>query len=616
MAISPEARANEGAAKMPSPSLSRQTEPRACEETSQEDSEWAAPIARDLPQGAASAATTSSTNGEAFASSRSPQYKVDHIGRHMKSSKLRHAWVFFLSDAELKVELEHSRFSGKKKVLVDGKLLFSTTDKHLTWCWQHPESKAKISLHSENGRHSLRCEEPDTENGAAYASCDYEDSVLPEQPQSGMSGMSMSPCSVSQLRTPRCATPNDREEVAEVALDSPESVRRNLAPRYEEDDSEIAEEAKPSVPSQQRRTSLKEISSETARLNALLGVKDAQIAALQDELRRCALEREAAPAVEIVPDVPSRQAPEPAEHFLVAELPTPSAPSPRVPVRTPEPACAVRSVRSCSPGPLRSPPVRSTLDEEELDVTHRHGPVQQSVLALAAPATPAMNAPGTPCLVGRAVGRAVTPPRGAVRRYTATPRNVAVKVESVDTPEIRGRAGSMPPPRLVCASPPVPWPGHMEPQRASTPHCRSASVQPPRCWRSSTPGPRRMDVQVPGPGFQMAPPAAVRAAPGGDWRARPGPMMQPGVQPSMHPGMQPLPMQPGMPGMQPQSGMQPGVPGMQPQSGMQPGVPGMQPMPQVLLMPHARPLGPMVPVAMFGRPDARMMGQPWVQIGQ
>ena len=40
--------------------------------------------------------------------------------------------------------------------------------------------------------------------------------------------------------------------------------------------------------------------------------------------------------------------------------------------------------------------------------------------------------------------------------------------------------------------------------------------------------------------------------------------MQPGVQPSMHPGMQPLPMQPGMPGMQPQSGMQPGVPGMQP----------------------------------------------------
>lgn len=34
------------------------------------------------------------------------------------------------------------------------------------------------------------------------------------------------------------------------------------------------------------------------------------------------------------------------------------------------------------------------LDRQELDVTHRHGPVQQSVLALAAPATPAMHAPG------------------------------------------------------------------------------------------------------------------------------------------------------------------------------------------------------------------------------
>ena len=34
---------------------------------------------------------------------RSPQYQVDHIGRHMKSSKLRHAWTFFLEATELKV---------------------------------------------------------------------------------------------------------------------------------------------------------------------------------------------------------------------------------------------------------------------------------------------------------------------------------------------------------------------------------------------------------------------------------------------------------------------------------------------------------------------------------
>ena len=93
--------------------------------------------------------------------SRSPSYKVDHIGRTVKSTKLRHAWTLYLGDSEIKVELEHSRLTGKKKVLVDGKLLFSTSDRHLNWCWKHPESKAQISLISENGKHVLRCEEPE-----------------------------------------------------------------------------------------------------------------------------------------------------------------------------------------------------------------------------------------------------------------------------------------------------------------------------------------------------------------------------------------------------------------------------------------------------------------------
>lgn len=49
----------------------------------------------------------------------------------------------------LQVELEHSRFSGKKKVFVDGKLALSTTAKQLSWCYEHPNSKAKIKLDSE-----------------------------------------------------------------------------------------------------------------------------------------------------------------------------------------------------------------------------------------------------------------------------------------------------------------------------------------------------------------------------------------------------------------------------------------------------------------------------------
>ena len=57
--------------------------------------------------------------------------------------------------------MEHSRFSGKKKILVDGKLVFSTTAKQLSWCWEHPDRKATIKLDSDNGRHSLRCEEPE-----------------------------------------------------------------------------------------------------------------------------------------------------------------------------------------------------------------------------------------------------------------------------------------------------------------------------------------------------------------------------------------------------------------------------------------------------------------------
>lgn len=59
----------------------------------------------------------------------------------------------------VEVELEHSRFSGKKKVFVDGKLALSTTAKQLSWFYEHPNSKAKIKLESENGRHSLRCRE-------------------------------------------------------------------------------------------------------------------------------------------------------------------------------------------------------------------------------------------------------------------------------------------------------------------------------------------------------------------------------------------------------------------------------------------------------------------------
>ncbi|CAK9102265.1 Zeta_toxin domain-containing protein [Durusdinium trenchii] len=361
----------------------------------------------------------------------------------MKSSKLRHAWTFFLESTELKVELEHSRFSGKKKVLVDGKPVFATTEKQLSWCWEHPNTKAKILLESENGRHSLRCEEPEKlEQGPN------------EQLQSVSPRSCRSTTSVTGSRTPK--TP-----AAEIDM-AAEEVRQSLFGSFSDElqehmdalDEEIAEEAIPSFPSclttrSQRRVSQEEVDTETARLNALLGVKNAQIAALQDELRRCALSKEGpAPAVDATPHAaPAPAAPEPVspiqqlegpkqpEHFLVAELPTLPVTPARERVVTPRRPAS----RNCSPGPNHQQPQpspavrRSSLDDEELDVSHRRGPVVS---------TPT---PGTPC----AAGRCMTPPRVSpvvVQRYVATPRRaltpprrvvVAPQVEAPDTPIAR-----------------------------------------------------------------------------------------------------------------------------------------------------------------------------------
>lgn len=561
-------------------------------ERTDEDSECAASTATGAKASDPNVTTPSSCEG----SLRSPRYQVDHIGRHMKSSKLRHAWTFFLESTELKVELEHSRFSGKKKVLVDGKPVFATTEKQLSWCWEHPNTKAKILLESENGRHSLRCEEPEKlEQGPN------------EQLQSVSPRSCRSTTSVTGSRTPK--TP-----AAEIDM-AAEEVRQSLFGSFSDElqehmdalDEEIAEEAIPSFPSclttrSQRRVSQEEVDTETARLNALLGVKNAQIAALQDELRRCALSKEGpAPAVDATPHAaPAPAAPEPVspiqqlegpkqpEHFLVAELPTLPVTPARERVVTPRRPAS----RNCSPGPNHQQPQpspavrRSSLDDEELDVSHRRGPVVS---------TPT---PGTPC----AAGRCMTPPRVSpvvVQRYVATPRRaltpprrvvVAPQVEAPDTPiaRLRGRAGSMPPPQQVpCASPLLHWryePCSGRPGRASTPY-RSLSVQPPQRWRSSTPGPQHRStaadamLQVPRPvlhaPMQCHPPPRSLVA--GGVQAMP-------LQPPQMPRPMPLPVQVALPA------------------------------PTAL-----RALGPpplLAPV--MWRPDARIMGQPqpWVKIGQ
>jgi len=92
-------------------------------------------------------------------------YRCDPIGRRMRGSKLRHAWTLHLTGEpqETTVELLHSRGTGKKEVRIDGKVMFSTKERCLDWHWVHSPSRARISLHSENGNHQLLCDDPQRE---------------------------------------------------------------------------------------------------------------------------------------------------------------------------------------------------------------------------------------------------------------------------------------------------------------------------------------------------------------------------------------------------------------------------------------------------------------------
>merc|ERR1719188_1002936 len=88
----------------------------------------------------------------------------------MRASKVRHAWTLHLEGAarETVVELEHSKLTGKKVVLLDGDVVFSTRERSLRWSWEHPASQSRICLDSDSGQHWLECKGPgqDFECGA------------------------------------------------------------------------------------------------------------------------------------------------------------------------------------------------------------------------------------------------------------------------------------------------------------------------------------------------------------------------------------------------------------------------------------------------------------------
>eukprot|EP00931_Biecheleriopsis_adriatica_P007589 TRINITY_DN108859_c0_g1_i1.p1 TRINITY_DN108859_c0_g1~~TRINITY_DN108859_c0_g1_i1.p1 ORF type:complete len:732 (+),score=144.58 TRINITY_DN108859_c0_g1_i1:66-2198(+) len=533
----------------------------APDDSHDEGSEWAAPIARNLPSvgaeqtkeplGAVTGSTDASAEGIGPVRSNTPMYKVDHIGRHVRSSKLRHAWTLFLAGEarEVKVELEHSRLSGKKKVLIDGKLVFSTKEKRLCWSWEHPGSKALISLHSENGNHSLRCQEPEAEPATAAEApiaTKQDDGATSDQRSSRRSG---------QSPEERSSTTAGEASVEAFTFALPEEDGA-AGTEAEEAEAAVAEEAKPGLPTRTKSDLLHSnpgssadevghgcaaacpsapsgnIAEETARLHALLGVRDAQIAALQGELRRCALGAKDGASKAVLEDLPppsdtkgeqfplrSQQVqtpprqllppPQPqgqagAQHFLIAELPTQPVPrlgeaftppqrarpasgnvSPGVGGSTSEPTPAGKATTQENPG-------WDDIDHEELDVTRRHV-VGSSGAASTAAALASAD--------GSAAESPESRPSPAMPRYkeVATPRRypaVAVQVEAVETPRVRGRAGSMPPAYAFlpsrhhgssCSS------GRPERLLSVPPAPRSSSVHTPQRtpWRQSpgTPGP-------------------------------------------------------------------------------------------------------------------------------
>lgn len=315
----------------------------------------------------------SSFSGAPPLSARSPSYQVDRIGRHMRSSKLRHMWTLYLEGEprETVVELQHSKLTGKKKVLLDGKVVFTTSDRSLRWSWEHTPSQSRVSLHSESGHHELRCEGP----GQDATESDFEPSAGRQRLRVGC-GKVFRSCGSGPF------TPREQIQSRQCHRSCSPELREHVqnsdgqATRFEEN----------------------------VRLQALVGMRDAQIAALQNQLRSCGRDVDfypdpvqdlVPPAEPIEPASPRRSCVH-AAHVLACTSPRSMAcPSmgstqdPQTPTQRCGPSsCGATTVRSdVAPSLDASPSVAvasqetikleaslvwDPLEDDDLDITRRH----------------------------------------------------------------------------------------------------------------------------------------------------------------------------------------------------------------------------------------------------
>eukprot|EP00929_Paragymnodinium_shiwhaense_P041787 TRINITY_DN21701_c0_g1_i4.p1 TRINITY_DN21701_c0_g1~~TRINITY_DN21701_c0_g1_i4.p1 ORF type:complete len:653 (-),score=134.33 TRINITY_DN21701_c0_g1_i4:510-2468(-) len=88
-------------------------------------------------------------------------YRCEEIGRFVPSSKLRHTWTLCLGSlwgagghvqattSTSLLELLQSRVSGRKRILLEGREVFKSKGRSLSWCCFHPALRIQLSLRSE-----------------------------------------------------------------------------------------------------------------------------------------------------------------------------------------------------------------------------------------------------------------------------------------------------------------------------------------------------------------------------------------------------------------------------------------------------------------------------------
>eukprot|EP00930_Biecheleria_cincta_P092356 TRINITY_DN8222_c0_g3_i1.p1 TRINITY_DN8222_c0_g3~~TRINITY_DN8222_c0_g3_i1.p1 ORF type:complete len:515 (-),score=79.98 TRINITY_DN8222_c0_g3_i1:181-1725(-) len=96
------------------------------------------------------------------------QYQCECVGRHFYSKRIRHSWTLNLKrkkscEAEtLRLEVVHSRLSGRKRVHIDGIEVFQTRARQLSWSLTHA-SGAEISVRSYGQGFCMGCHEPQSD---------------------------------------------------------------------------------------------------------------------------------------------------------------------------------------------------------------------------------------------------------------------------------------------------------------------------------------------------------------------------------------------------------------------------------------------------------------------